>query len=404
MESVTSSKGQVLAALGARLRRARLRRNPPLTLKQLAGDRLSAAMISRLERGDVLPSLDTLLYLAERLDVSIAALLDPAGVDRAAGAAAGERGRALLRLGRPEAALEQLTESLAIDPAGDAAFDRVEALVALGRAEDAAAAAATLPPSHPRTGRAVGLAQLARGRPVAAVAALRRAAEALGLPDDAHRPDRSPGARIAAAETLLALGRALDASGSRETAAITIRQAVRWLAGLTTTRDYALDVLARADAAAATSTALEALADAAWAATLDVHARAALARVELRLGRRRDALAALGPALAPAPAGEGSAEIASVVRDLAATDRGGSRYPASASPHAQAAAAHERVGDVAAAEEALRRAAIAERADGRPSLAASLLVEAATLWLRAGDRERALGLLAEAQSALQDDA
>src|SRR5438477_30881 len=46
-----------------------------MTLAELAGDRLSVSLISKIERGLVQPSLATLTYLAERLDLPLGDLL-----------------------------------------------------------------------------------------------------------------------------------------------------------------------------------------------------------------------------------------------------------------------------------------------------------------------------------------
>jgi transcriptional regulator with XRE-family HTH domain len=99
-----SSAASPLAAVGARIRRARLRHRPPLTLAALAGEALSVGLVSKIERGLVNPSLHTLLYLADRLGVSPAELVsEPTpGYDRPAAALAAAR--ALLLLGDPAGA------------------------------------------------------------------------------------------------------------------------------------------------------------------------------------------------------------------------------------------------------------------------------------------------------------
>jgi transcriptional regulator with XRE-family HTH domain len=68
---------RVVAQVGDTVRR--LRAAQGLTLAELAGSAdISSAMLSRLEHGDVAPSLDTLAALAEALGTSCAALLrDP---------------------------------------------------------------------------------------------------------------------------------------------------------------------------------------------------------------------------------------------------------------------------------------------------------------------------------------
>jgi len=73
----------LLTQVGATVRR--LRAAQGLTLAELAGSAdISPAMLSRLEHGDVSPSLDTLAALAEALGTSCAALLrdpDPVSSD-----------------------------------------------------------------------------------------------------------------------------------------------------------------------------------------------------------------------------------------------------------------------------------------------------------------------------------
>jgi transcriptional regulator with XRE-family HTH domain len=75
------AKGRSPAALAAQVGRTvhRLRAAQGLTLVELAGSAaISPAMLSRLEHGDVSPSLDTLAALAEALGTSCASLLrDP---------------------------------------------------------------------------------------------------------------------------------------------------------------------------------------------------------------------------------------------------------------------------------------------------------------------------------------
>jgi transcriptional regulator with XRE-family HTH domain len=64
----------LVAQVGATVRRLRTAQN--LTLAELAGSAaISPAMLSRMERGDVSPSLDTLAQLAAALNTSCAALL-----------------------------------------------------------------------------------------------------------------------------------------------------------------------------------------------------------------------------------------------------------------------------------------------------------------------------------------
>ncbi|MGI6167481.1 MAG: helix-turn-helix domain-containing protein [Eubacteriales bacterium] len=59
--------------LGEKIRRIRTAKD--MTQKQLAGDRITRNMLSRIESGAATPSLDTLLYIAGRLNVSPGYLL-----------------------------------------------------------------------------------------------------------------------------------------------------------------------------------------------------------------------------------------------------------------------------------------------------------------------------------------
>ena len=68
-----------LGAIGERLRAARLAGRPPLRLADVAGERLTVGMLSKIERGKVSPSLGTLRYLAGRVGVPLAALFGEAG-------------------------------------------------------------------------------------------------------------------------------------------------------------------------------------------------------------------------------------------------------------------------------------------------------------------------------------
>ena len=63
--------------IGEKIRSLRIRRG--LTQKQLAGDKITRNMLSRIENGAALPSLSSLLYIAERLDVSPAYFFEDNG-------------------------------------------------------------------------------------------------------------------------------------------------------------------------------------------------------------------------------------------------------------------------------------------------------------------------------------
>lgn len=104
--------------VGSRIRALRSARTPPMTLSELAGESLSVALVSKLERGLVNPSLATLVYLTSRLGVSVAALFDnQAGVDRARARGTLDASRARLLLGDPAGAAGEAAAAAAL-PAG----------------------------------------------------------------------------------------------------------------------------------------------------------------------------------------------------------------------------------------------------------------------------------------------
>jgi transcriptional regulator with XRE-family HTH domain len=137
--------------IGARVRRARQARKPKMTLAQLAGTRLSISLVSKIERGHVWPSLPTLGYLAERLELPVASLLESDDVplenpsvspfEPRAGSL--DRAEAYLGLGEPEAALALLDEQTDASPVQSAPVTalRALALLASGRLDEAVAAA-----------------------------------------------------------------------------------------------------------------------------------------------------------------------------------------------------------------------------------------------------------------------
>ncbi len=84
--------------LGEKVRQ--LRQGLGMTQKELAGDRITRNMLSQIESGAAQPSMKTLQYLAERLGVSAAALMDPMDSASALDAA-----RRRLRAGDPEQAI-----------------------------------------------------------------------------------------------------------------------------------------------------------------------------------------------------------------------------------------------------------------------------------------------------------
>lgn len=63
-----------ILSLGEKIKKLRKEKN--MTLKELAGDRITAAQISHIERDKSHTSYELLEYLSERLDVSIDYLLE----------------------------------------------------------------------------------------------------------------------------------------------------------------------------------------------------------------------------------------------------------------------------------------------------------------------------------------
>ena len=106
------------SGVGARIRALRSARTPSMTLAELAGGSLSVALVSKLERGLVNPSLATLVYLASRLGVPVASLFDDsAGADRARSQGSLDASRARLLLGDPAGAAGEAAATAASPPA-----------------------------------------------------------------------------------------------------------------------------------------------------------------------------------------------------------------------------------------------------------------------------------------------
>src|SRR3989442_8264394 len=143
---IFDSQYNSIVTVGERLRRARMARSPRMTLAELAGERLSISLISKIERGLVQPSLATLAYLAERLDLPLAELVGGDAAGETERALALERARVALLNDEPAAALA-LSDGLDGDSeAKGAALVRVRAMLALGRDDDALAGLERLPP------------------------------------------------------------------------------------------------------------------------------------------------------------------------------------------------------------------------------------------------------------------
>src|SRR6266508_4380555 len=95
--------------LGERVRERRRERG--MTLAQVAGDELSVALVSKIERGLVSPSLSTLEVLAQRLGVTPGALLEERR-DRGGAAAAAAAARTYVLLGDPARANDVAEQAL----------------------------------------------------------------------------------------------------------------------------------------------------------------------------------------------------------------------------------------------------------------------------------------------------
>lgn len=68
------SKNESLSRVGTRIKA--IRKNKKITQSELAGESITRNMLSRIENGLALPSLQTLVYIADRLSVPVSVLLD----------------------------------------------------------------------------------------------------------------------------------------------------------------------------------------------------------------------------------------------------------------------------------------------------------------------------------------
>jgi hypothetical protein len=214
----------------------------------VAGERLTAGMLSKIERGRVSPSLATLRYLAGRLGVPLATFFAPAGArPSGAGRALGDA-RAALWLGDPVGA-ERRARRLAggEGPGGQAPPDRIraaalglvaEAMLERGSAEGAAgqlarasevvaglAARGGMGPLEAHLAWVLGLLERRRGRTVQAERAWSHCLDALEGQDGL-------GPSLLRARVLLELGGLYGAAGGEETARQLVGravQALRWL-------------------------------------------------------------------------------------------------------------------------------------------------------------------------------
>src|SRR5262245_26412374 len=262
-----------------------------MTLAELAGERLSISLVSKIERGLVRPSLPTLEYLAGRLGRPLAELVGgrpPAGRDDAAALSA-LRARVDLAVGDHAAALAALADA----DGAEAAALRAAALLALDRDDEALAELKRAGPGHDAV--LAARLELLRGHLLSRRGLADAAQEALGralrgLPGDAAD---------ARAEALLGMARLAETAGAGATARSLYAQALAELAQATAV-ERRIAVLRRRAAAAEKggdpAAAREALAAAAEIARLaDAAERRAaaatrLAELELASGRPEQAL------------------------------------------------------------------------------------------------------------------
>jgi transcriptional regulator with XRE-family HTH domain len=306
--------------LGERVRA--LRRQRGLTLAALAGDSLSVALVSKIERGLVTPSLNTLYYLAERLDIAAAGLLqEPDGAREGIGAVQVAAARAHLLLGdvlaasrhaagaaqrelplsvRARLAAVHAESLLAVGNAGEAAACLLQGSTLVADLAEAAAPSGGARPVQMATAElawALGLLERRRGSRSAAQRAWARCLEAL---ETAHPGDLW--AQLLAARTQVELAALHEVEAALETAYQFLLRATPMLAWLADPAGSAQVVLAAADGTGASD------------------------------GQDAAALAPLSGALALAITVAASRLAPQAARDLARLERGASRWPAAAAP------------------------------------------------------------------------
>jgi len=305
-------------AVGERVRSLRQQRG--LTLAALAGDELSVALVSKIERGLVSPSLKTLAYLASHLDVSPARLLEDDTVQRAAATTVAVA-RAHLLLGDPATAAQRAAEALVAHPPlamrARLLAVQAEALLASGRTGEAAASvlqgSGLVAPddAHRRQGVAsegqiaaaelawtLGLLERRRGNRPAAHLAWVRCLDAL-----AAAPATNLSLQLLAARAQVELAALHEVDGALETAHHFLTRAATSLERL-------------ADSAAAARGLL--------AAAGDERAKEGVAAPE--------APAVPAGALALAAAAAAKRLVVQVKRDLARLERAAVRWPIAAAP------------------------------------------------------------------------
>jgi transcriptional regulator with XRE-family HTH domain len=287
-----------------------LRQQRGLTLAALAGEELSVALVSKIERGLVSPSLNSLVYLASRLGVSPARLLESDGAQRtAAGAVAAAR--AYLLLGDPANAARHAAGALGtnLPPAAQARLLAVQAEAQLAAGRTGEAAAGVLQGSglvapgdageHRRAAAelawTLGLLERRRGDRMAAQRSWVRCLELL-----AAAPDAEVSLQLLAARAQIELAALHEVDGALETARHFLSRAATTLAHLADPSSVAQGVLA-------------AVPDAPSADGLQPPAP-------------------LAGALALAVTAAASRLIVQVGRDLARLERAAARWPAAVAP------------------------------------------------------------------------
>lgn len=113
--------------LGTRLRLARLEKG--LSQRQLCGDTITRNMLSQIENGSAQPSMDTLRYLASRLEKPMGYFLEEQAIT-----SPNQTVMAAARIAAPAETLHLLKEYRAPDPTFDAERYLLEALACLSLA------------------------------------------------------------------------------------------------------------------------------------------------------------------------------------------------------------------------------------------------------------------------------
>ncbi len=120
--------------LGQRLRQARQEKG--ISQRQLCGDTITRNMLSLIENGAAIPSLDTLLFLARQLDKPVSYFLDEQTLT-SPNQSVMEKARSFLAEGKPDAVLEALADYRRPDATFDYEAALLEALACILLAEEA---------------------------------------------------------------------------------------------------------------------------------------------------------------------------------------------------------------------------------------------------------------------------